>query len=275
MIVALITTSYEIGGWTSYNQLLGCHLWRWLLLTHDIDARCIAWRCGFQRCRCRKQGMRKAVLRATMSPRTKRMSSQWVNSSHLGKFVLYIYIYVCVCVQQDIDIWMRFQLLQRRHPGRIGCQSTINQHCQAGLLYSAIPQHGAGMNKWVVLPPISPIKQTRGYESDVDTIHWIYLIACDIATFLHPCMDDCRVHHASAQGFYMAIGTSGNQFKNAGVAGRLMSEIIQVFWCFGVLAPNINLASNCIVVYIYIYNLYIIEREREKKKKRDVYFIYI
>lgn len=28
-------------------------------------------------------------------------------------------------------------------------------------------------------------------------------------------------------GFYMAIGTSGNQFKNAGVAGRLMSEIIQ------------------------------------------------
>lgn len=78
---------------------------------------------------------------------------------------------IYICVQQDIDIWMRFQLLQRRHSGRIGCQSTINQHCQAGLLYPAIPQHGAGMNKWVVLPPISPIKQTRGYESEVDTIH--------------------------------------------------------------------------------------------------------
>jgi len=28
-------------------------------------------------------------------------------------------------------------------------------------------------------------------------------------------------------GFYMAIGTSGNQFKNAGVAGRLMRELIE------------------------------------------------
>mmetsp|Transcript_25412 Transcript_25412/g.70771 ORF Transcript_25412/g.70771 Transcript_25412/m.70771 type:complete len:470 (-) Transcript_25412:214-1623(-) len=28
-------------------------------------------------------------------------------------------------------------------------------------------------------------------------------------------------------GYYMAIGTSGNQFKNAGVAGRLMREIIE------------------------------------------------
>ncbi len=28
-------------------------------------------------------------------------------------------------------------------------------------------------------------------------------------------------------GFYMAIGTGGNQFKNAGVAGRLMSELIE------------------------------------------------
>ena len=27
-------------------------------------------------------------------------------------------------------------------------------------------------------------------------------------------------------GFYMAIGTSGNQFKNAGVAGRLMTAVI-------------------------------------------------
>jgi sarcosine oxidase subunit beta len=28
-------------------------------------------------------------------------------------------------------------------------------------------------------------------------------------------------------GYYMACGTSGNQFKNAGVAGRLMREIIE------------------------------------------------
>ena len=28
-------------------------------------------------------------------------------------------------------------------------------------------------------------------------------------------------------GFYMAIGTSGNQFKNAPVAGVLMSELIE------------------------------------------------
>jgi len=29
-------------------------------------------------------------------------------------------------------------------------------------------------------------------------------------------------------GYYMAIGTSGNQFKCAGVAGRLMKELIEV-----------------------------------------------
>jgi sarcosine oxidase, subunit beta len=28
-------------------------------------------------------------------------------------------------------------------------------------------------------------------------------------------------------GYFMAIGTSGNQFKNAGVAGRLMADLIQ------------------------------------------------
>jgi sarcosine oxidase subunit beta len=28
-------------------------------------------------------------------------------------------------------------------------------------------------------------------------------------------------------GFYMAIGTSGNQFKNAGVAGYAMAELIE------------------------------------------------
>jgi sarcosine oxidase, subunit beta len=31
---------------------------------------------------------------------------------------------------------------------------------------------------------------------------------------------------SSLPGFYMAIGTSGNQFKNAGVAGHLMAELI-------------------------------------------------
>ena len=28
-------------------------------------------------------------------------------------------------------------------------------------------------------------------------------------------------------GFYVAIGTSGNQFKNAGVAGFMMAELIE------------------------------------------------
>jgi sarcosine oxidase, subunit beta len=28
-------------------------------------------------------------------------------------------------------------------------------------------------------------------------------------------------------GFYMAIGTSGNQFKNAAAVGRLMAELIE------------------------------------------------
>eukprot|EP00439_Symbiodinium_sp_Y106_P049786 s1701_g6.t1 len=32
---------------------------------------------------------------------------------------------------------------------------------------------------------------------------------------------------SSLPGFYMAIGTSGNQFKNAGVVGRLMRELIE------------------------------------------------
>ena len=31
---------------------------------------------------------------------------------------------------------------------------------------------------------------------------------------------------SSLSGYYMAIGTSGNQFKNAGVAGKLMAELI-------------------------------------------------
>ena len=28
-------------------------------------------------------------------------------------------------------------------------------------------------------------------------------------------------------GFYVAIGTSGNQYKNAGVAGQLMADLIE------------------------------------------------
>ena len=31
----------------------------------------------------------------------------------------------------------------------------------------------------------------------------------------------------TADGFYAAIGTSGNQFKNAGVAGHCMAELIE------------------------------------------------
>ena len=248
MIVALITTSYEIGGWTSYNQLLGCHLWRWFLLTNPWHRRQVyrlALRIPTLPLPEAGNAQGCAACYDVTEDETNFMTMSQLQSSWKVRSV-----YIYICVQQDIDIWMRFQLLQRRHPGRIGCQSTINQHCQAGLLYPAIPQHGAGMNKWVVLPPISPIKQTRGYESEVDTIHWIYLIACDIATFLHPCMDDCRVHHASAQGFYMAIGTSGNQFKNAGVAGRLMSEIIQAFWRFGAQHQSSIKLYSCVCIYI-------------------------
>ena len=36
-----------------------------------------------------------------------------------------------------------------------------------------------------------------------------------------------RASWMSCAGFYMAIGTSGNQFKNAGVVGRLMRELIE------------------------------------------------
>ena len=32
---------------------------------------------------------------------------------------------------------------------------------------------------------------------------------------------------SALEGYFMAIGTSGNQFKNAGVAGRLMRELIE------------------------------------------------
>ena len=32
---------------------------------------------------------------------------------------------------------------------------------------------------------------------------------------------------SSVGGFYMAIGTSGNQFKNAGVAGALMADLVE------------------------------------------------
>ena len=32
---------------------------------------------------------------------------------------------------------------------------------------------------------------------------------------------------SSIEGFYMAIGSSGNQFKNAPVAGKMMAELIE------------------------------------------------
>ncbi len=46
---------------------------------------------------------------------------------------------------------------------------------------------------------------------------------------LYDCTDDwIPIYDKSAlDGFYMAVGTSGNQFKNAPVAGLLMAELIQ------------------------------------------------
>jgi sarcosine oxidase subunit beta len=45
---------------------------------------------------------------------------------------------------------------------------------------------------------------------------------------LYDCSDDwIRVYDKSdLGGFYMAIGTSGNQYKNAPVVGRMMAELI-------------------------------------------------
>ena len=34
---------------------------------------------------------------------------------------------------------------------------------------------------------------------------------------------------SSLPGFYMAIGTSGNQYKNAPIAGKMMAELVS--WC--------------------------------------------
>jgi sarcosine oxidase subunit beta len=33
--------------------------------------------------------------------------------------------------------------------------------------------------------------------------------------------------HSDLNGFYLAIGTSGNQFKNAPIAGEMMADIIE------------------------------------------------
>ncbi|CAJ1432118.1 unnamed protein product [Effrenium voratum] len=43
-------------------------------------------------------------------------------------------------------------------------------------------------------------------------------------------------------GFYMAIGTSGNQFKNAGPAARLMRELIEACACLHVLGFRVYLS---------------------------------
>jgi sarcosine oxidase subunit beta len=46
---------------------------------------------------------------------------------------------------------------------------------------------------------------------------------------LYDCTDDWIPIYdkSSLDGFYMAVGTSGNQFKNAPVVGVLMSELVQ------------------------------------------------
>jgi sarcosine oxidase subunit beta len=46
---------------------------------------------------------------------------------------------------------------------------------------------------------------------------------------LYDCSDDWIpiYDRSDLPGFYMAVGTSGNQFKNAGVAGRCMAELIE------------------------------------------------
>ena len=49
------------------------------------------------------------------------------------------------------------------------------------------------------------------------------IVACyDVTEDWTPIYDKSRLG-----GYYMAIGTSGNQFKNAGVAGALMTELIE------------------------------------------------
>jgi len=46
---------------------------------------------------------------------------------------------------------------------------------------------------------------------------------------LYDCTDDWIpiYDRSSLNGYYMAVGTSGNQFKNAPVVGYLMAELIQ------------------------------------------------
>ena len=39
--------------------------------------------------------------------------------------------------------------------------------------------------------------------------------------------DEAYYDRTDLDGFYVAIGTSGNQYKNAGVAGQLMADLIE------------------------------------------------
>lgn len=82
-------------------------------------------------------------------------------------------------------------------------------------------------------------------DRQIDTEQWeaqVYLLARRIPSVLIPnrprgvmdrndVFDDwISIYDKSDwKGFYMAIGTSGNQFKNAPVVGHLMAELIEGF----------------------------------------------
>jgi hypothetical protein len=56
----------------------------------------------------------------------------------------------------------------------------------------------------------------------------LYTIVVDVQIGSQVTEDWVPIYDKSAlPGYYMAIGTSGNQFKNAGVAARLVSEMIE------------------------------------------------
>jgi sarcosine oxidase subunit beta len=86
------------------------------------------------------------------------------------------------------------------------------------------------------------VEQPDTYDRQVTEAQWeaqVYRLACRIPTLriptarkgvvdLYDVSDDWIpiYDRSDLPGFYMAIGTSGNQFKNAAVVGHLMAELI-------------------------------------------------